>query len=110
VANGVVEACWLHQLLHELCSPLSKSMLVYCDNVGAVYLSTNLVQHQRRKNVEIDIHFVHDQVAIGDVRVLHVPTTSRFIDIFTEGLATSVFNMIPTNHGLMIMLLIAVSQ
>jgi len=41
--------------------------------------------------VEIDLHFVRDRVAIGDVRVLHVPTTSQFADIFTKGLPSSTF-------------------
>jgi hypothetical protein len=76
VANGVAEAAWLRQLLAELHRPLARSTLVYCDNVSAVYLSTNPVQHQRTKHMEIDLHFVRDRVAIGDVRVLHVPTTS----------------------------------
>jgi len=56
-----------------------------------MYLSTNPVQHQRTKHVEIDLHFVHDRVAIGDVWVLHVPTTSQFADIFTKGLPSSTF-------------------
>jgi hypothetical protein len=30
-------------------------MLVYYDNVSAVYLSTNPVQHQRAKHMEIDL-------------------------------------------------------
>jgi hypothetical protein len=89
VTNGVVKASWLRQLLAELHNPLAKSTLVYCDNVSAVYLSTNPVQHQRTKHVEIDLHFVRDRVAIGDVRVLHVPTTSQFADIFTKGLPSS---------------------
>jgi hypothetical protein len=42
----------------DLHSPLSRSMLVYCDNISAVYLSTNSVQHKRTKHVEIDLHFV----------------------------------------------------
>jgi hypothetical protein len=42
VANGVAEVCWLRQLLVELHSPLSWVTLIYCDNVSAVYLSTNL--------------------------------------------------------------------
>jgi hypothetical protein len=91
VANGVAEAAWLRQLLAELHSPLSRSTLVYCDNVSAVYLSTNPVQHQRTKHVEIDLHFVRDYVAAGAVRVLHVPTTSQFADIFTKGLPSSTF-------------------
>jgi len=92
VANGVAEACWLRQLMQELHCPLTKSTLVYCDNVSAIYLSNNPVQHQRTKQVEIDLHFVCEKVAIGDVRVLHVPTTSQFADIFTKGLPTSVFS------------------
>jgi hypothetical protein len=91
VANGVAKACWLRQLLQELHAPLTKSTLVYCDNVSTVYLSTNPIQHQRTKHVEIDLHFVRERVTIGDVRVLHVPTTSQFADIFTKGLSTSVF-------------------
>jgi hypothetical protein len=41
MANGVAEACWLWQLLQELHALLTKSTLIYCDNVSAVYLSTN---------------------------------------------------------------------
>jgi hypothetical protein len=92
VANGVAEACWLRQLLQELHASLMKSTLVYCDNVNAVYLSTNPIHHQRMKHVEIDLHFVRERVAIGDVRVLHMPTTSQFANIFTKGLPTSVFS------------------
>ena len=92
VANGVAEACWLRQLLQELHNPLVRSTLVYCDNISAVYLSTNPIQHQRTKHVEIDLHFVRERVAIGDVRVLHVPTTSQFANIFTKGLPSSVFS------------------
>jgi hypothetical protein len=54
VANGVVEACWLQQLLQELYAPLMKSTLIYCNNVCVVYLSTNPIQHQHTKHVEID--------------------------------------------------------
>jgi hypothetical protein len=88
VANDVAKACCLRQL-H---APLSKSTLVYCDNVSAVYLSTNPVQHQRTKHVEIDLHFIRECIAIGDVCVLHVPTTSQFTDIFTKGLPTLMFS------------------
>jgi hypothetical protein len=76
VANGVVEATWLRQLLLELLSPPSRYTLVYCDNISAVYLSNNPVQHQRTKHVEIDLHFVREKVAIDQVRILHVLTTS----------------------------------
>jgi hypothetical protein len=87
----MAEASWLRQLLAELHTSPSWSTLIYCDNVSAVYLSTNPIQHQRTKHVEIDLHFVRDRVAMGEVRVLHVPTTSQFADIFTKGLPSSNF-------------------
>jgi hypothetical protein len=92
VANGVAEATWLRQLLLELQAPPSRCTLVYCDNISVVYLSNNPVQHQRTKHVEIDLHFVREKVAIGHVRVLHVPTTSQFADVFTKGLPSSMFD------------------
>jgi hypothetical protein len=75
VANGVAKASWMRQLLHELHHPLQRATLVYCDNVSAVLLSINPMQHQRTKHVEIDLHFVSEPVAAGDVRVHSVPTT-----------------------------------
>jgi len=65
--------------------------LVYCDNISAVYMTSNPVQHQRTKHIEIDLHFVRERVAIDDLRVLHVPASSQYADIFTKGLPTSVF-------------------
>ena len=56
-----------------------------------MYLASNPVQHQRTKHVEIDLHFVRERVAIGQVRVLHVPSANQFADIFTKGLPTQLF-------------------
>jgi len=59
--------------------------------VSAIYLSGNSVQHQRTKHIEMDIHFVKEKVAKGDVRVLHVPFHYQIADIFTEGLPRILF-------------------
>ncbi|KAK1650776.1 hypothetical protein QYE76_068581 [Lolium multiflorum] len=91
VANVVAESVWLRQLLHELHQPIASATVVYCDNISATYLSSNPIQHQRTKHIEIDLHFVRDRVALGEARVLHVPTSSQYADIFTKGLPTAVF-------------------
>ncbi|GKA26225.1 ribonuclease H-like domain-containing protein [Tanacetum coccineum] len=97
VANVVAETCWLRNLLRELHTPLSSATLVYCDNVSAVNLSCNPVQHQRTKHIEIDIHFVCDLVAAGQVRVLHVSSRYQFADIFTKGLPSTLFEEFRTS-------------
>nr|GEZ46405.1 hypothetical protein [Tanacetum cinerariifolium] len=49
------------------------------------------VVHQRTKHIEIDIHFVRDLVAAGQVWVLHVPSRYQFAYIFSKGLPTALF-------------------
>ncbi|GKG10837.1 ribonuclease H-like domain-containing protein, partial [Tanacetum coccineum] len=78
-------------LLLELHALLSTATIVHRDNVSTVYLSTNPVQHQRTKHIEIDIHFVRDYVASGQVHVLHVPSRYQYVDIFTKGLPSALF-------------------
>jgi len=88
VANGVAEATWLRQLLLELHAPPQHASLVqHC------LMSSNPVQHQRTKHIEIDLHFVRERVAVSDVRVMHVPTSSQYADIFTKDQGTSVFGV-----------------
>ncbi|GJU01314.1 ribonuclease H-like domain-containing protein [Tanacetum coccineum] len=81
----------LRNLLRELHTPLTSATLIYCDNLSAVYLSCNPVQHERTKHIEIDIHFVRNLVAVGQVRILHVPSRYQFAYIFTKGLPSALF-------------------
>ena len=91
VANAATECCWLRHLLGELHVKIDKAMLLYCDNVSAFYLTDNPVHHGRTKHIELDVHFVQEKVAIGDLRVRHVPTTMQIADIMTKGLSKAMF-------------------
>jgi hypothetical protein len=91
VAHVVAECCWLWQFLQELHVSIASATVVYCDNVSAVYMAANPVHHRRTKHIEIDIHFVREKVALGHVRVLHVPSSHQFADIMTKGLPVQLF-------------------
>jgi ATP sulfurylase len=90
VAHAVAEAVWIRQLFVELHRPVEHATVVYCNNISTVYMA-NSVQHRCTKHIKIDIHFVRKKVALGEVRVLHVPTTAQFSDIFTKGLHPTSF-------------------
>ena len=92
VAHTVAECCWIRQLLQDLHISIASATVVYCDNVSAVYMSSNPVHHRRTKHIEIDIHFVREKVSLGHVRVLHVPSSHQFADIMTKGLPVQLFN------------------
>lgn len=75
VANVVAESCWLCNLLLELHCPLRQAIIVYLIiAIYVIYISSNLIKHQCTNHVEMDIHFLHEKVALVQVWVLHVPT------------------------------------
>jgi hypothetical protein len=63
------------------CITASRATLIYYDNVSMI--STNPMQQQRMKYVVIHLHFVREYVVVSYIRVLHVPTTLQFADIFS---------------------------
>lgn len=58
VANATAEVIWIQKLLEELDISSPKAAQLWCDNIGATYLSANPVFHARTKHIEIDYHFV----------------------------------------------------
>nr|GEW91160.1 hypothetical protein [Tanacetum cinerariifolium] len=80
VANAATETSWLRNLLLELQCALHSATIFYFDNVSALYLSYNLVQHLCTKHIEIDIQFVRDLLLdkIAFCMFRHVISMPRF--------------------------------
>jgi len=62
-ADTAAELQWLQFLATELGLHLSQSPTLWCDNIGATYLSSNPMFHARTKHIEIDFHFIRDLVS-----------------------------------------------
>jgi len=57
------EVDWLKQLLAFMHISLPHVPVLFCDNLSAIPLSFNSVQHQRTKHFEVDVHFVRERVS-----------------------------------------------
>jgi histone deacetylase 1/2 len=86
LANTTAEIIWVQKLLTELKIPHSPSARLWCDNLGATYLSANPVFHARTKHIEIDFHFVRERVAQGLLEVWLISTGDQVADGFTKAL------------------------
>jgi histone deacetylase 1/2 len=88
LANATAELMWIQKLMKELKISHPPIARLWCDNIGARYLSANPVFHARTKHIEIDFHFVRERVAqkLLDIRYIH--TNDQLADGFTKPLAT----------------------
>jgi hypothetical protein len=87
LANATAEVKWLQSLLQELGQSSSSAPVLWCDNIGATYLSTNPVFHARTKHIEIDFHFVRDMVASKSLLVKFLSTHDQLADLLTKPLS-----------------------
>ena len=77
----------MQNMLTELGLPHPRAASLWCDNLGATYLTANPVFHARTKHIEIDYHFVRKRVANKLLNVQFVPTGDQVADGFTKPLS-----------------------
>jgi histone deacetylase 1/2 len=85
LANATAEVIWVQSLLGELGIKQTKVPCLWCDNLGATYLSAN---HARTKHIEIDYHFVRERVANRQLQIRFVHSGDQVADGFTKALPT----------------------
>lgn len=84
VANTTAKVVWIQTLLYELEIQSPKAAKLWCDNIGAKYLSTNPVFHARTKYIEVDYHFVRERVVKRLLGIEHISTKEKVADGFTK--------------------------
>lgn len=86
LANATAEVMWIQTLLRELKIVSPPAARLWCDNIGATYLTANPVVYARKKHIEVDFHFVRERVAQKLLEVCPISTNDQIADGFTKPL------------------------
>ena len=62
MARFVCEIMWICQLLMDVGIETSIPTKLLYDNQATMHIASNSVFHDRTKHIEIDYHFVHDNI------------------------------------------------
>jgi hypothetical protein len=84
LADGTAEVIWLQYLLTDMHVPSISAPTIWCDNLGATYLSASPIFHACTKHIEVDYHFVRDQVAKKEIQICFIPSQDQLVDVFTK--------------------------
>jgi histone deacetylase 1/2 len=87
LANATAELIWVEAILKELGVTFQVKPCLWCDNLGATYLSANPVFHARTKHIEIDFHFVRERVANKMLDIHFISSKDQVANGFTKALA-----------------------
>ncbi|KAG8381953.1 hypothetical protein BUALT_Bualt05G0026200 [Buddleja alternifolia] len=93
IALTAAELCWIKSLLGEIgLSHITPTL--WCDNLGATFLSADPVSHARTKHIEIVIDFVRDLVSKKSLYVRHISASGQIADVMTKALAITAFRQL----------------
>ena len=91
LTDGTAEILWIRALLSDLHFSSDPMTILWCDNLGATYLSVNPIFHARTKHVEVDYHFVRDRVAKKKIVVRFISSQDQLADVLTKPLPHASF-------------------
>lgn len=100
LANATAEVIWIQTLLKELGVSQPKAAVLWCDNIGATYLSANPVFHARTKHIEVDYHFVRERVAQRLLDIRFISSGDQLADGFTKAQSLSKLQIFRNNLNL----------
>ncbi|GJT76686.1 retrotransposon protein, putative, ty1-copia subclass [Tanacetum coccineum] len=99
--DATAELMWLQTLLSELGIFQHRPPCLWCDNLGATYLTSNPVFHAHTKHIEVDFHFVRERVARGALDVHFISTNDQVADVLTKPLLLHKFKQFRDNLNLL---------
>ena len=100
LANATAEVMWIQTLLRELNISSPRAAKLWCDNLGAKYLTANPVFHARTKHIEVDYHFVRERVSRKLLEVDFVSSGDQVVDGFTKPLSVRLLENFKYNLNL----------
>ena len=92
MAKGLCELLWLRRLLTKIGFAPDFEMKLFCDNKAAIDISHNPIQHDQTKHVEVDRHFIKQNLDAKIIQFPFVKSEDQLVDILTKAVSSKIFH------------------
>jgi hypothetical protein len=99
MTSASYELIWLKHPLADLGFVSHTPMILFCDNQAAMHIASNPVFHERTKHLEVDCHYIRQQVQAKLIQTSYVRTHDQFADVFTKILPSGQFHRLFSKLG-----------
>ena len=90
--KGFCELHWIKRLFTELGFPPTSKVDILCDNKAVIAISHDPVQHDRTKHVEVDQHFIKENLESKIIQFSFVKSEYQLADILTNAVSSKEFH------------------
>ena len=92
--NETTQCLWLQGILGEFGIETENYTVIYCDNQRSIQISTNPVQRQIPKHIEIHMHYIRELVHDGTIALLYCAYSEQVANISTKVFCENTFSNI----------------
>jgi hypothetical protein len=100
MANTTCELKWVKDILSSLGIVHPMPIQLYCDSQAALHIAKNPVFHARTKHIEVDCHFIRNEIIQGHLQTSYVSTGAQLANTFTKALGCAQFNLLLDKLGI----------
>ena len=87
------QVIWIKTLIKELGIKI-RSILIYGDNQGSIFIASNAVQESRTKHIDIHYHYICELVVAKEVEIQFMPGEMNPTNMFTKNLQKIKFTVL----------------
>ncbi|CAN6458128.1 unnamed protein product [Victoria cruziana] len=94
MATTNMKLVWLKSLLKDMGVSALNNVKMFCDNKSAIYIASNHTFHERTKHIEMDCHYIREEVLMKKLELAYVPSEFQLGDFFTKSLPSPRFHIL----------------
>ena len=98
--NATIQSFWLHGISTEFGIHISPTVDLYCDNQITIKISSDPVQKQRKKLIEVHMRYIRELVHDRTITLHYCPTEDQIADIFTKSFTKKRFSFLKSLLGI----------